>query len=1268
MSSGCAAGIVGLIFSLNANSNSGTAANNIPAQPVLDAPRRLSDGQVLLSLTVLDDDGGALDLKIEWQPLDGGDAFLPASEFPRSVTIDGNAYQSQGTRIQVAPNTPQGSLFIWDARSDLHRSLARSVSRVRLRITSGEEKGQSAPLLSDPFTAGNDPPAVLAVDPRARSGFIPIQVLLSDTTSDPVRLAATLYFGLDENGEKIGARPLTLFGGPKAESFETSPGGTPGSLLWDSVADLGRNFVTGISLEVVPLDTEAGAGLTFGPFTVDNNSDPVVQIMDVAGSPDRSHEFPIRFVLRDEEEQPVNVVLQWALENQPFEEISIPLAEPSADGLQAIEDILAGRDEDRRRALHILSEAPVLVRGAIDDSTNLPLNQIRAAELVRKGLLFKLPGLDGPGDDSSAMFLIGREIRLFEGEGDPGETRRILAFDPGTSIATLDADLPGRPSPRTRFEMGANEGLVHLQSSRAGLLHTFVWDSSRDLADSGAPLDARVRIRAIAFDSQGAESPESVFDVESGPLVMGQTLTPESLSSFPVSLAVGDLNGDGANDLIIANQGSDSASLYFFRQIIGGFDSIPSKSLPAGSGQATASPSAVALWDLNGDGKNDLLFLNEESATLEIFMASPSGELLATPSGTLSTGLQPKSLVVADLNGDSLVDLAVACAGSDIVQVFFHRPAGQLLQDCAAIPFPCLPDRTLSTDGGPRSLAAGDLDGDGTTDLAVVCERIGKPSGSLAIYFQDRDSRELGLPGDELTIKANHILATGARPHSVALGDLDGKGRNVVAVGNWLSNTVSIFLQDPSGDLGPIQSLPSGVNPAAVAIGDLNGDGKADIAVANQASDTIGIYLQQPTGSFLPVASQTLQSDGGPSALAIADVNRDSQNDLVVANETSGTVVIYLQRPSGSLPSTPSQLLQNGKSPIAISIGDLNGDGRNDAIAVNLGSGTADIFYQSLSGRLPSIPDLSLATGPGPSSGPYSLDIGDLNGDGLLDAAVANQGAQPPSIGILLQDPTGKLLLARAITLDKKASSLAIGDLNSDGLSDLALAQPDQLAPEACIFFQGTTGEFSSSPDRRIPSASRPSLVMIADLNGDGGKDLALGLFKDTADPRRALTIFLQAPDGSSLTESQTIHTDFNTTAFGMGDLDSDGRNDLAFYGTNSTQVPIFIQQSSALFLPEPQVQVWVGDLAGGRILIGDVSGDGRDDLLVNQGASNAILIFSQDAAGHLDSNPSQFISLPLVHNPGTHDFALGDLTGDGKNDLLVTNPNLNTTAVYLGR
>lgn len=340
-----------------------------------------------------------------------------------------------------------------------------------------------------------------------------------------------------------------------------------------------------------------------------------------------------------------------------------------------------------------------------------------------------------------------------------------------------------------------------------------------------------------------------------------------AVGTNPIAIAVGDLNGDGKLDLAVANQCSHDVSILLGTGT-GSFEEAPTVALEGG-----CDLFSVAIGDLNGDGILDLVVPNGNVLTL-----------LGTGTGTFGTAMNvpvggiPVAVAIGDFNGDGIPDLAVADQLSQLVTIHLGTGDGSYLDV-----------GELHAVGSPTAIAIGDFNGDGKLDLAVpvqggaVVILLGDGTGSFGSFTDFFLADDPGSPG----VPSNPGF-------SVGIADLNGDGKLDLAVMSQNTNIVSVLLGTGTGSFSAATGFPVGGTPVAfgaIAIGDLNGDGKLDLAVTDGESN-VSILLGTGTGSFEPFTS--VSAGTSPSAVAIGDFNQDGKPDLAVANYDSNNVSILL--------------------------------------------------------------------------------------------------------------------------------------------------------------------------------------------------------------------------------------------------------------------------------------------------------------------------------------------------------------------------------------
>ncbi len=416
------------------------------------------------------------------------------------------------------------------------------------------------------------------------------------------------------------------------------------------------------------------------------------------------------------------------------------------------------------------------------------------------------------------------------------------------------------------------------------------------------------------------------------------------------------------------------------------------------------------------------------------------------------TGLYPTSTTIASTGTSSGYGLTATVVGVAnhppvlIGNVSFHDTTeGNYLLGIAPLGTPVLTQGfTLST-GSPfntgvnsASAGAGDFNGDGIPDLAVVAD--GERNVTISLGNGDGSF----TAGEKYHFESSNCISlTQPSNCSIAVGDFNRDGRADLAVTAAGDNTLTILLGNGDGTFAPAAGSPIivGTFPVAVRIGDFNSDGLQDLAVANAMDNTVTILLGNGDGTFTASSGSPVSTGNFPFFLAVADFG-NGHADIAVTNETDNTVSILLGNGDGTF-SGGSTIPNFNYNPGQIVAADFNGDGKVDLAVANFtpadlsinvsyvtvlqgnGDGTFTPFAQS-----------PIAVG----FQPFAMVAGDFNQDGKTDLAVANYGDQ--TLTLLLGDGTGGFASAGPPTpLGDSPNDLAAADFNGDGTTDLAVAQ-----------------------------------------------------------------------------------------------------------------------------------------------------------------------------------------------------------------------------------
>ncbi len=314
---------------------------------------------------------------------------------------------------------------------------------------------------------------------------------------------------------------------------------------------------------------------------------------------------------------------------------------------------------------------------------------------------------------------------------------------------------------------------------------------------------------------------------------------------------------------------------------------------------------AVAVGDLDGDGKPDLATANHHSDSVSVLVNAGRGSFRPRRDYLVAAG--PSSVVVADLNADGKLDVVTASPSAAAVSVLLNEGNGTFE-----------PRRNYPTGDEPFDVAVGDLDGDGDPDLVTANYDF---PGHVSVLLNNGDG----------SFADNREFVTGDAPESIVVGDLNGDGSQDVATAG---SAASILLNAGDGTLRSPHDVSTGANLSSIAFGDLNGDGKPDLATASYESGSIFVLLNRGGGRFGTRAYRTVRE---PQSVAIGDLNGDRRVDIAVVSDEA-VVSVLVNRGDGTL-DAGREYLSSRPSPLAqgasIGIADVSSDGRSDIVTAN---------------------------------------------------------------------------------------------------------------------------------------------------------------------------------------------------------------------------------------------------------------------------------------------------------------------------------------------
>ncbi|MGC4056407.1 MAG: FG-GAP-like repeat-containing protein [Paludibaculum sp.] len=534
-------------------------------------------------------------------------------------------------------------------------------------------------------------------------------------------------------------------------------------------------------------------------------------------------------------------------------------------------------------------------------------------------------------------------------------------------------------------------------------------------------------------------------------------------------LGAGDINGDGKLDVIVIGGASRNSYLLYGN----GDGTLGAPVTLKTNGYETAAVTA----DVNGDGKTDLLFGTGGNGIY--YLPGNGGGAFLAPVKVTSDGYA-NYVAVGDFNEDGRPDVAFSDGGSQAVGVYLAQADGTFKPGGASL-----------AGYRPLETVVTDVDLDGHLDIvtgaidANVLSR-GYYGDATTILFGQGDGTFAGMPTFFLPKYATVLER----------GDFNGDGITDLVLANGPAGGASLVLGTPAGvpaapvaiPLPPVNGGKPTVNSILVA--DFNADGKTDLALVLDRGTSVSILNGKGDGTFdTPINRPT---PAPVTVAAVGDFNGDGQLDLAGtvqsgSNPPVSTLMIFLAAGGFYL---PAGTLTIGTDVSQLEVGDFNKDGKLDFLSLDKG------VFGSVNGSI----SLIAGNGNGSFQAPVALaatgsttrmQLADLNGDGAVDVIA---GGQTPSYSFrlfeLLGKPGGGFNPVVEIPTEFGPQDIGIGDLDGDGIPDLAIAH---CCGDTALGFYRGVGDGTFSAETFLPIVSSPYILKLIDYDGDGRLDVVVG-------------------------------------------------------------------------------------------------------------------------------------------------------------------------------
>jgi hypothetical protein len=584
--------------------------------------------------------------------------------------------------------------------------------------------------------------------------------------------------------------------------------------------------------------------------------------------------------------------------------------------------------------------------------------------------------------------------------------------DTGSTNMVFTVTRSGDTGPSLTVQYQTVDGTAHAGTDYTATSGTLSFASGQTTATISVP---------VLGDT--LDEPDEAFTVTLSNALAGSSTGPAptfaaqvtfAVGSDPEFVAIGDLNGDGKPDLVAANESTPGVISVLLNT------TTPGATTPTFATQHTFAVGndcrGIAIGDVNGDGLLDLAVVNNSQASVSVLlntMAPGATTASFAAQATFAVGTTPYTVVLADVNGDGKPDLVTANAANDNASVLLNTTTpGATTPTFAA-------QATFAVGDNPYAVAVADLNGDGRPDLVAA----NKNAGSISVLLNT------GAPGAAPSFAGQVTFAVGTNPYYVAIADVNGDGKPDLAVANHGSTFASVLLNTAApGAAAPGFAAQStfaiGANSYAVALADINGDGKPDLVVADTSNRLSVLSNSTPATITAGTATGTIVDNDPAPTLSVNSVSVAEGN----AGTTSATFTVTLSAASGQtvtvdfatadgtataadgdyVPVTGTVTFAPGQTTRTFTV-TVNGDTRNEA---------DETFVVNLSAPT----NASIATGTGTGTITNDDPVPTLSVDSVT-VAEGNAGTTTATFTVTLSAASGQTVTVSAATADGTATA-----------------------------------------------------------------------------------------------------------------------------------------------------------------------------------------------------------------------------------------------------
>ncbi len=644
---------------------------------------------------------------------------------------------------------------------------------------------------------------------------------------------------------------------------------------------------------------------------------------------------------------------------------------------------------------------------------------------------------------------------------------------------------------------------------------------------------------------------------------------------------------------------------------------------------SSSQPRSVSVGDFNNDHYIDIVTANSGTNTIGIFISKDDKTFEDQQTYSTGSDSNPYSVVVSDFNGDSYLDIAVANYGTNSIGIFLGYGNGTFA------------DQTVFSVGSshPLFVTVGDFNKDNRMDVVVV----NYGTNSIGIL--------LGYGNGSFQNQRIYSTDYDSIPYSVAVGDFNHDNQLDIAVANYGTNNIGIFLGYNNGTFAPQITYTTGLksNPSSIVVGDLNNDKNLDITVSNSGTSNIGVFFGYGNGTFQAQTIYAIELNSYPQYVTIGYLNKDNALDIVVVDSQNNEVYILPGYGNGSFAQITAYDAISGSSPFCIAVADFNNDNKSDIAVANYG--TNNILVLIDYSIEPSVRKATYYhTNP---TDVYSVAVSDFNNDGILDIVFWGNW----NIHILLALDKGVFDANTMYSISDTVgtSYICVGDLNNDNHMDIINA--DNFYDSVDVFLGRGNGTFAKMRKYSTGNTSAPNWVALGDFNNDNRLDIVSANFGINT-----IGIFIGNGDGTfaAMVNYPTVDGTY-PYAVAVGDLNKDNYLDLVVADGNEIII-VFLGYGNGTFIFS-YVYSTDGDYGPSSIVLADFNHDNNLDVAIANTPTYNVGIFLGYGNGTFGEQTTY--SMDSLFTPEF--LVVHDFNNDSIYDIAVSNDENDQIIIFFG-